>query len=88
MLDVDIVGLEILTVYIFCMNATNVNLAFNEFSKSIYDIRWYANLHVSQVYVLAILRDSQKTFEFSGLGVITCSLETVKKVNISFWSSN
>lgn len=85
-------GLSWLTAlnYILCYYTTTSTLNAMAFGDRIYDSHWYHLTFKEQVIVQMVIQRSQREYEFKGLDLFTCSLQTylmvnICKINLMWW---
>lgn len=72
---------------IFCYFADLTTDRVLKIGDTVYDLNWFDQPVEMQKYVTLMIARSQERIYFSGLGLITCSLEAFGKVCICFdWS--
>lgn len=73
--------LVILMMFVFCYFGNIVTVEATEVAFYAYQSYWYEYPLRMQWYVIMIMQQSQKPFYLKGFGLITCSLESFRRVS-------
>lgn len=74
---------SLLWPYLFCHYGTIITNELSSIGDILYTSNWYNYSAVYRHHITLIIVCSQKPIAFTGLGLITCSLESFGKVSIS-----
>lgn len=73
------------TLFSNCFLGDKITENLSEINKSIYASDWYNYSPKNQVFIIPIMRQSQRPFIVSGCSLVTYSLESFKEVSFTIY---